>query len=178
MLLRVLGAWCRSQDHRILSYHLALQLTGCESRETTVCTRRLLWAGVLIRMDNRRLPRRIMVRILENPGWRGRGGKEKEWTDCIADDLWLFGIGVEEGWKTVALNHGKWWKVVMEGGRTFMATWRTEEERVSEVRRNKRETQEGDKTPIAPGVTAGQLRRFRAALIGPLLPSRGRAVVP
>ena len=25
MLLRILGAWCRSWDHRILSYHLALQ---------------------------------------------------------------------------------------------------------------------------------------------------------
>ena len=29
---------------------------------------------------------------LENPGRRGRGGKEKEWTDCVADDLRLFGI--------------------------------------------------------------------------------------
>ena len=72
---------------------LALQRTGCESIETTVCTRRLLWAGALIRVDNRRLPRRIMGRTLENPGRRGRGGKEKEWTDCVADDQRLFGIG-------------------------------------------------------------------------------------
>ena len=50
----------------------------------------------------------------------------------------------------------------------FMATWRTEEEeRAAEVRRNKREAEEADKTPIAPGVTARQLMRFRAALIGP-----------
>ena len=47
----------------------------------------------LIRMDNRRLLRRIMVGTLENPGRRGRGGKEKEWTDCVADDPRLFGIG-------------------------------------------------------------------------------------
>ena len=138
MLLRILGAWCRSQDHRILSYHLALQRTGCESIETTVRTRRLLWAGALTRMDDHRLPRRIMVGALENPGRRGRGGKEREWTDCVADDLRLFGIGDGEGWKTVALDPGKWWEVVMEGGRTFMATWRTEEERAAEVRRNKR----------------------------------------
>ena len=58
-------------------------------------------------MDNRRLPRRIMVRTIENPGRRGRGGKEKEWTDCVADDLRLFGIGDGEGWKTVALDPGK-----------------------------------------------------------------------
>ena len=127
-----------------------------------------MWEGALIRMDNRRLPRRIMVGTLDNPGRRGRGGKEKEWTDCVADDLRLFGIGDGEGWKTVALDPGKWWEVVMEEGRTFMATWRTEEERTAEVRRNKREAEEAGKTPIAPGVTAGQLRRFRSALIGPL----------
>ena len=106
-------------------------------------------------MDNRRLPRRIMVETLENPGWRGRGGKEKEWTDCEADDLRLFGIGDGEGWKTVALDPDKWWEVVMEGGRTFMAAWRTEEERAAELRRKKREAEEADKAPIAPGVTAG-----------------------
>ena len=50
--------------------------------------------------------------------------------------------------------------VLMEGGQTFMATWRTEEERAAEVHRNQREPEETDKTPIAPGVTAGQLRRF------------------
>ena len=71
-----------------------------------------------------------------------------------ADDLRLFGIGDGEGWKTVALDPGKWWEVVMEGGRTFMASRRTEEERAAEVRRNKREAEEADKTPIAPGVTA------------------------
>ena len=61
------------------------------------------------------------------------------------------------------------------GGRTFMPTWKTEEERAAEVRRNKRETEKADKTPIAPGVTTGQLRRFSAAFIGPLL-SPGGAV--
>ena len=50
------------------------------------------------------------------PGRRGRGGKEEEWTDCVADDLRLFGIGDGEEWKTVALDPGKWWEVVMEGG--------------------------------------------------------------
>ena len=87
------------------------------------------------------------------PAWTGRQGEE--WTDWVADDLRLFGIGDGQGWKTVALDPGKWWEVMMEGGRTFMATWRTEEERAAEVRRNKREAEEADNTPIAPGVTAG-----------------------
>ena len=48
MLRRILGAWCRSRNHRILSYRLALQRTGCESIDTTMRKRRLLWAGALI----------------------------------------------------------------------------------------------------------------------------------
>ena len=120
----------------------------------------------------------IMVGTLENPGRRGRGGKEKERTDCVADDLWLFGIRDREVWRTVALGSGKWREMVMEGDRTFMATWRKEEKKVAEVRRSKREIEEADTIPIAPGVTAGQLRRFRAALIGLLFlpPHSGRAV--
>ena len=65
------------------------------------------------------MPRRIMVGTLENLGLRGRGCKEKEWTDCVADDLRLFGIGDEEGWKTVALDPEKWWEVVMGGGHVY-----------------------------------------------------------
>ena len=54
----------------------------------------------------------------------------------------------------MALDPSKLWEVVIEGGRTFMATWRTEEERAVDVRRNKREAEEANKSPITPGVTA------------------------
>ena len=56
---------------------------------------------------HRMLPRQIMVGTLENPGRRGRGGKEKEWTDFVADDLRLFGIEDGEGWKTAASEPSK-----------------------------------------------------------------------
>ena len=42
MLLRILGAWCKSSNKRTLSYKDALQRTECESIETTVRTKRLL----------------------------------------------------------------------------------------------------------------------------------------
>ena len=76
-------------------------------------------------MDNRRLG------TLENPGRRGRGSKEKEWTDCVVDDLRLFGIGDGKGWKTVALDPSKWWEVVIEGGRTFMPHGRRRREQLT-----------------------------------------------
>ena len=86
-------------------------------------------------MGNCRLLKRIMVGTLANPDKRGQGVKEKECTDCVADDLRLFRIGDGERWKTVALDPGKWWEMVTEGDHTFMATKRWEVERAAEFRR-------------------------------------------
>ena len=77
MLLRILGAWCKSPNKRILSYKGALQRSECQSIETTVRTTRLLWAGAILRMGNDRLPKRVMPGELENTGKREPGGKEK-----------------------------------------------------------------------------------------------------
>lgn len=41
--------------------------------------------------------------------------------------------------------------------------------RATELRRIKRESEEADKTTITPSVTAGQMTRFREALIGATL---------
>ena len=55
---------------------------------------------------------------------RGRGGKEKEWTDCVQSDIRAFDI--TENWKTMALKAEIWVDAVTEGGRRFMAAWREE----------------------------------------------------
>ena len=54
-----------------------------------------------------RSPKRVMSGELENAGKRGPGGKEKEWTDCVADDLRLFGI--TRDWSAAALDPGVWY---------------------------------------------------------------------
>ena len=41
-------------------------------------------------MSGGRLPKRIMFRNLEVAVRRGRGGKEKEWTDCVQSDIRAF----------------------------------------------------------------------------------------
>ena len=172
MLLRTVGAWCKSPNKRILSYKDALQRTQCESIEATVRTRRLLWAGALLRMGDHRLPKRVMSGELENVGKRAPGGKEKEWTDCVAEYLRLFGI--TRDWSTAALDPGVWYSTVGEGGCRFMAAWVKEEEKASEHRLRKREAEKADNVEVAPGVTEASLRRFRTALIGPTqgLPNR------
>ena len=77
VLLRIIGAQRKRPDHRMTSYNRALEITVCESIETTLRTRRLLWAGTLLRMSGGRLPKRIMFGNLEGAVRRGRGGKEK-----------------------------------------------------------------------------------------------------
>ena len=165
MLLRILGAWCKSQNKRILSYKDALQRSECESIETTVRTRRLLWAGALLRMGDHRLSKRVMSGELENAGKRGPGGKEKEWTDCVADDLRLSGITGD--WSTAALDPEVWYSTVDEGGCRFMAAWAKEEENASKQRQKKRGAEEAGNVEVALGVNVAGLRRFRAALIRP-----------
>ena len=48
VLLRIIEAQRKRPDHRMTSYNRALEKTGCESIETTLRTRRLLWAGTLL----------------------------------------------------------------------------------------------------------------------------------
>ena len=120
-------------------------------------------------MGDHRLPKRVMSGELENAGKRGPGGKKKEWTDCVAVDLRLFGVMGD--WSTAALDPGAWDSTIHEGGCRFMAAWvREEKMRPINVRRR-------DKVEVAHGVTVvPSLRGFRAALIGPTqrLPKRGR----
>ena len=115
----------------------ALEITRCESIETTLRTRRLLWAGTLLRMSGGRLPKRIMFGNLEGAVRRGRGGKEKEWTDCVQSDIRAFGTTGD--CKAMALKAEVWVEAVTEGGRRFMAAWREEEEDAARHRQEKRE---------------------------------------
>ena len=87
VLLCLIGEQRKRPDHRTTSYNRALEMTGCESIENTVRTKRLRWAETLIRKSGRRLPKRVVFGNLENEVRRGRGGKEKEWIDCVQSDV-------------------------------------------------------------------------------------------
>ncbi|CAN0212882.1 unnamed protein product [Ascophyllum nodosum] len=93
----------------------SVTLTGCESIETTLRTRRLLWAGTLLRMSGGRLPKRIVFGNLEGAVRRGRGGKEKEWTNCVQSDIRAFGIPGD--WETMTVKAEVWVEAVTKGGR-------------------------------------------------------------
>ena len=76
-------------------------------------------------MSGGRLPKKIVFGNLEGAERRGRGGKEKEFTDCVQSDIGAFGI--TEDWEATALKAEVWLDTVTEGGRRFMAAWRKKE---------------------------------------------------
>ena len=88
-------------------------------------------------MSGGRLPKRIVFGNLEGAERRGRGEKEKEWTDCVQSDIRAFGIA--RGWKATALKAEVWVETVTEGGRKFIAAWRKEEVDAARHRQEKRE---------------------------------------
>ena len=82
-----------------------------------------------------RLPKRIMFGNLEGAVRGGRGGKEKEWTDCVQSDI--RGFGITGDWKAMALKAEVWVEAVTEGGRRFITAWREEEEDAARHRQEK-----------------------------------------
>ena len=60
------------------------------------------------------LPKRIVLGNLEGAVRRGRGGKEKQWTDCVQSDIRAFGIAGD--WKATALKTEVWVETVSCGG--------------------------------------------------------------
>ena len=137
VLLRIIGARRMRPDHRRTSYNRSLEKTRRESIETTLRTKRLLWAGTLLRMSGGRLPKRIVFGNLEGAVRRGQGGKEKEWTDCVQSNIRAFSVAGD--WKATAFKAEVWVETVTEGGRRFMAAGRKEEVDAAIHRQQKRE---------------------------------------
>ena len=124
VLLRIIGAQRKRPDHRTTSYNRALEIIRCERIETTLRTRRHLWAGTVLRRNGGRLPKRIVFGNLEGAVRRGRGETEKEWTYCVQSDIRAFGIA--GNWKATALKAEVSAETVTES-RGLMTAWRKEE---------------------------------------------------
>ena len=129
----------------------------CESVETTICQRRLLFAGGVQRAINERLARRVMFGTMaggENPE---PGRPEKNWVQCLADDLGVFQategstesspllFGVETVfWPSAANKGGKWYPGVFGAVECFMARWHRDEAQRSRVRQAAEDARNGD----------------------------------
>ena len=88
-------------------------------------------------MNGGRLPKRTMFGNLESAVRRRRGGKKKEWTDCVQSDIRAFDI--TRDWKATALKAEVWVETVTECERRFMAAWRKEKVDAARYRQEKSE---------------------------------------
>ena len=92
-------------DHPI-SYLDTLIKTGSESIEATLRRRRILFAGFLARMEDTRLPKRVMFGELVG--------------DAAQNDLRAFGINADQ-WTTAAQDEGEWRRTAEQRAEYFMA---------------------------------------------------------
>ena len=87
-LTRCIG-WRKNNrtDHPIFYLDTLMQRkTGSESIEATIRRRRILFADLVARMEDTRLPKCVMLgELMGNAGCVG--GQEKEWMGCLLDDL-------------------------------------------------------------------------------------------
>ena len=96
MLLRCLGWRKRKRDDHTLSYADEFAKTASESIEAIVRKRRILFAGVVARMGEERLPQRVMFgELVEGKGYSG--GQEKDWVVHLKEDMSVFGMKFEGG---------------------------------------------------------------------------------
>ena len=138
--------------------HNTLKKAQCDSVETTIRKRRLLFAGAVQRTHNERLTRWVMFGTMaggENPG---PGGTEKNWAQCLADDIRVFRateastesvplvFGVETViWPTAAKKGGKWYRGVVEAAECFMTRWHRDEAESSWLRHATEDAKSDDK---------------------------------
>jgi hypothetical protein len=70
---------------------------------------RLRWCGHIKRMNNERIPKKIITTKIE--GARKRGRPRKRWIDEVEEDLKIMGI---INWHAVAKYRQEWRKIVLE----------------------------------------------------------------
>ena len=100
-------------------------------------------------MSDHRLLKRVVCEELDKEGQPKSGGRRKHVRTACQMIVGFFGITGDPGaWYNISCK-----KCV---------------EKPPEKRQGKRDAEEADKVDVAPGMTTGVLRRFRAALIGPI----------
>ena len=111
----------RSATTTPLSYADALAKTASESIEAIVRKRRILFAEFVARMEEERMPQRVMFGELV-VGKDYSGGQEKNWMVHLKEDMSAFGMTFEE-WRKTAQKAGRWIRRIEEGAESFMRNW-------------------------------------------------------
>ncbi len=119
-LLRILT---RKQRDEISIYDRLYKLTGMEPLEDTIRKYRLRWTGHVRRMDDTRLPKKILFGTVTG-GKKSAGKPKKNWVDCLEEDCARANISYGS-WTEKAKNRTTWQKSIssltsVKGNRTYI----------------------------------------------------------
>ena len=130
-------SWTTYQPHiqRLESFHLrclmiisgttwrdmtpnseVLEKTQCTSIAGMISLARLKWLGHTSRMEDTRIPKRLMYGELAE-GSRPQKKLKKRWKDCVKEDLKAYKL--EKSWSTSCLVRPKWRASLHEGQKAF-----------------------------------------------------------
>ena len=118
-----------------------LEQTDMPSIFTMLRKSQLRWAGHVVRMPDKRLPKRVLYGELQ-AGACSRGGQKKRFKDTLKASLKDFGID-HNSWETLAQNRPAWRGAITKGAAAY-ETQRTETAQVKRAARKAR-------IPSAPG---------------------------
>lgn len=103
VLRMIFGALCVEGEWRIRYNHELYQLYEHPNIADKIRTKRLRWAGHLVRMDDNAPAKRVFS--LQPEGTRRRGRQRKRWVDLVEQDTREKGI---PNWRTTARNREVW----------------------------------------------------------------------
>ena len=110
ILRRIYGPVCGNNgEWRIRTNRELEQLMKNEDIVRFIKSRRLAWMGHVLRMDESRIPRRIME--WKPVGRRNKGRPRKRWVDDVEMDIRTMNI---RGWRRLAMDRADWKRVVTE----------------------------------------------------------------
>ena len=158
LLLRVIGYRRVRGTHRKMSYAKALEKTGSQRVEATICQRQLLFTRTLARQGDNRLPKRLLfARRLEGGEDPGPGQPAQHWQKSLRDDFKAFealrGSTPTDRrtfevdrlvWTSVARTEEgvPWYTGFLLGAERFMASWHKSQEEASRLREVNRAAKE------------------------------------
>ena len=80
------------------------KLTCQQTIQSMMMNNRLRWLGHVMRMQDERMPKRMMFARLQTT--RPAGGTQQRWKDCVQHDLRF--MELEDGWSHLAQQRDKW----------------------------------------------------------------------
>ena len=105
--MRCLRRLCRISLRQRLRNEQILARCKMENVESLMRFRRLKWLGHVARMDNSRLPKRLLLgNLTHEVGSVNPGRPAKNWIDCIREDLAK--VQLSYNWYSAAQHRDKW----------------------------------------------------------------------